>query len=292
MSIHFGRCRECLKSDTVIIMRLLVIGGCGFLGCNFIRYVLGHYHAEFITNVDAEIHPGNHQNLNEVPAAFGERYEFFHTDIRSAESMAEILSHHRYFAVIHFASQSSVSEIQSLIETAARHRVKRIVHVVSGAPELIPPLVESTAQPLDIESMVLTSGSVYGPNQWALAPLPTRIRRILEGASSATGPLQDWLHVDDLCSAIMSVMLEGEPGEIYSVGPDDAIPDTVLEEWILSAVERSPTESNCPTHPLPAAVGDSSKLRGSVHWRPIVKPRDGIRDVVRWYLYYRARLIP
>jgi len=273
-------------------MRLLVIGGCGFVGCNFIRYVLGHYHAEFITNLDAEIHPGNRQNLNEVPATYGERYEFFHANVGCANSMEKILSRHRYFAVIHFASESSIQAVPALMEMAARHHVRRIVHVVSDSTELLPRLVAANSQTSDTESMILWCDCAFGPNQWALAPLPTRIRRLLEGNSGGEEFQHDWLHVDDLCSAIMSVMLEGSSGGVYSAGPDHAIPDQLLEKWILSAVERRRCESTESGDSLPPAQTDSSALRHAVDWRPIVKPQDGIRDVVYWYLYYRARLLP
>ena len=57
-------------------MRLLVTGGCGFIGSNFIRFALQHYGPAFITNVDALTYAGNPANLTGVAEQFGERYEF------------------------------------------------------------------------------------------------------------------------------------------------------------------------------------------------------------------------
>ena len=51
-------------------MRLLVTGGCGFIGSNFIRYVLEHYGPAMITNVDALTYAGNPANLDGVAASF------------------------------------------------------------------------------------------------------------------------------------------------------------------------------------------------------------------------------
>lgn len=272
-------------------MRLLVIGGCGFLGCNFIRYFLGHYHAGFITNVDLEMHPGNHQNLNEVPATYHERYEFFHADVRSPDAMNDIFSRHRYFAVIHFASETSVAAIPTVLEIATRHRVDRIVHATSENSAVLASLAAATSAS-DLESITLCSTSVYGPNQWALAPLPTRIRHLLEGSSTAAETCNDWLHVDDFCSAIMAVMLSGSPGMTYVAGPDHSIPNHLLESWILTAVEQRAQVSHDESNPLPQPLDDSAALRDAVEWRPIIHPKDGIRDVVYWYLYFRARLLP
>ena len=57
-------------------MRLLVTGGCGFIGSNFIRHVLDHYGPAMITNVDALTYAGNPANLAGVAETHGERYEF------------------------------------------------------------------------------------------------------------------------------------------------------------------------------------------------------------------------
>src|SRR5207244_11158623 len=58
-------------------MRILVTGGCGFIGSNFIRYILQHYKPAYITNVDVLTYAGNLANLDGVVEEHGERYEFF-----------------------------------------------------------------------------------------------------------------------------------------------------------------------------------------------------------------------
>ena len=57
-------------------MRLLVTGGCGFIGSNFIRYVLEHYQPEMITNVDALTYAGSLESTSDFLPEFGDRYEF------------------------------------------------------------------------------------------------------------------------------------------------------------------------------------------------------------------------
>src|SRR4051795_6673956 len=55
-------------------MRILVTGGCGFIGSNFIRYILEHYKPTYITNVDVLTYAGNLANLDGVTEEYGDRY--------------------------------------------------------------------------------------------------------------------------------------------------------------------------------------------------------------------------
>ena len=125
-------------------MRLLVTGGCGFIGSNFIRYVLDHYGPAMITNVDALTYAGNLANLAGVAENYGERYEFLHTDICDAGKIDAILSKHQFFAVLNFAAESHVDRsidspgdfihtnvvgTSTLLNAARRHGVRRFVQI-------------------------------------------------------------------------------------------------------------------------------------------------------------------
>jgi dTDP-glucose 4,6-dehydratase len=125
-------------------MRLLITGGCGFIGSNFIRHVLGHYQPEMITNVDALTYAGSLASTADFHSDFGDRYEFFRADIANSARMDEILARHSYFAVVNFAAESHVDRsIESpqnfvhtnivgtsvLLDAARRHGVKRFVQV-------------------------------------------------------------------------------------------------------------------------------------------------------------------
>jgi dTDP-glucose 4,6-dehydratase len=128
-------------------MRLLVTGGCGFIGSNFIRYVLDHYQPEMITNVDALTHAGSIESSTAFSSRFGPRYEFFKADIADAERMDEVLTNHSYFAIVNFAAESHVDRriaslenfihtnvvgTTALLEVARRRGVKRFVQVSTG----------------------------------------------------------------------------------------------------------------------------------------------------------------
>src|ERR1700751_3763892 len=121
-------------------MRLLVTGGCGFIGSNFIRYVLEHYQPEMITNVDALTYAGSLESAAVFLPEFGDRYEFFRLDIADAEGIDEVLTNHSYFAVVNFAAESHVDRsitspenfihtnivgTTTLLDAARRRGVKR-----------------------------------------------------------------------------------------------------------------------------------------------------------------------
>src|SRR5947208_14543692 len=89
-------------------MRILVTGGCGFIGSNFIRYILHHYKPAFVTNVDVLTYAGNLANLHGVGAEHGERYEFFNADIANADDMDALMTALGFYTVINFASESHV----------------------------------------------------------------------------------------------------------------------------------------------------------------------------------------
>ncbi len=125
-------------------MRLLVTGGAGFIGSNFVRFVLEHYQPEFVTNVDALTYAGNPENLHGIDTTYEGRYEFHRADIADREAMDAIFAQHKYYAVINFAAEShvdrsiaspenfihtNVAGTQVLLDAARRHGVKRFVQI-------------------------------------------------------------------------------------------------------------------------------------------------------------------
>src|SRR5438552_16300378 len=89
-------------------MRILVTGGCGFIGSNFIRYILQHYKPAYVTNVDVLTYAGNLANLNGVVEEHVERYEFFKADIANADQIDALMTKHQVYAAINFAAESHV----------------------------------------------------------------------------------------------------------------------------------------------------------------------------------------
>src|SRR5713226_94162 len=134
----------CLPLLVRAAMRILVTGGCGFIGSNFIRYILQHYKPAFVSNVDVLTYAGNLANLDGVAEEHGDRYEFFKADIANADQMDALMTEHSFYAVINFAAEShvdrSINSPQNFIHTnvvgtsvlldcARRHGVQRFIQI-------------------------------------------------------------------------------------------------------------------------------------------------------------------
>lgn len=125
-------------------MRLLVTGGCGFIGSNFVRLVLEHYAQAFVSNVDVLTYAGNPRNLDGVAEQYGDRYEFYQADIANRAQIDALMRQHQFFAVVNFAAESHVDRsIDSpenfihtnvmgtsvLLDCARKHGVRRFIQV-------------------------------------------------------------------------------------------------------------------------------------------------------------------
>ena len=126
-------------------MRLLVTGGCGFIGSNFIRDMLARHDGLTIVNLDLLTYAGNRQSLADVEAAHGgKRYFFARGDIANAELVLHLFEEHKIEAVANFAAESHVDRsitdaspfvrtniagTQSLLDASRHFGIKRFVHV-------------------------------------------------------------------------------------------------------------------------------------------------------------------
>ncbi len=219
-------------------MRILVTGGCGFIGSNFVRYILQHYNPASVSNVDALTYAGNLANLDGVTEKFGERYEFFQADIANADQMDALMSEHTFFAIVNFAAEShvdrSINDPQNFIHTnvvgtsilldcARRHGVQRFVQV--STDEVYGSLGETgrfTEQsPLDPSSPY--SASKAGADLLALACHRTFDQEVVvTRCSNNYGPYQ---FPEKLIPLMIVKAMRDEPLPVYGDGQN-------VRDWI------------------------------------------------------------
>lgn len=124
--------------------RLLVTGGAGFIGSNFVRYWLSHHPDDQIVNLDRLTYAGNLENLAGLPAESRERYTFIRGDIRNLELIEHLLTEHQIDVIVNFAAEShnsravldpeaflqtNVLGTQALLEACRRRGIGRFHHV-------------------------------------------------------------------------------------------------------------------------------------------------------------------
>lgn len=285
--IPHGGCGRVSVSGRTPGMRLLVTGGGGFVGSNFVRFVLEHYQPEFVTTVDVHAPGGNPENLRDLPANCRDRHEFFAADITDREDLRNILRRHRYFAFVNFAAGAEVS---SLLEMAREAGVKRFIQPLAveeaGQPPVTPDLagcLQAAHADYGQETIILHSPSNYGPYQAPHHPVPSRILSTLRNTPLPveTEPAREWIHVDDHCRAIVSAMLEGTPGASYVADGGFA-----LTSEDISAIV-TPFLAGIPDAPVPAfrpsRLAVNNPLRESLGWKPIHDPASGLRETAQWY---------
>lgn len=123
-------------------MKLLVTGGCGFIGTNFIRAHLREHPHDTIVNIDLLTYAGNPENLKDLEQQ--RNYIFVHGDIADAQLVERLFETHRFDAVINFAAESHVDRsienphvflrtnvlgTQTLLDAARRHGVGRFIQI-------------------------------------------------------------------------------------------------------------------------------------------------------------------
>ena len=253
-------------------MRILVTGGAGFIGANFVHRSLVDGHE--VTVYDALTYAGNPANL----AGLAERgdYQFVHADVRDGEALSMAMSGHD--AVVHFAAESHVDRsivdparfvstncegTDTVCRAALKVGLDRVVHVstdeVYGSIDVgsfvesdvlapsSPYSASKAASDLIALSYHVTHGlpvvvtrstNNYGRFQFPEKIVPLFITNLLRGGQVPLygdgQNVRDWCHVDDNCAALDLVLHEGVAGETYNIGSGNELTNRYLTERLLA----------------------------------------------------------
>jgi dTDP-glucose 4,6-dehydratase len=308
-------------------MKILVTGGAGFIGSNFIRLVFGTGKDFAVVNYDKLTYAGNLTNLESV--ARNPNYEFVKGDICDAASVEAAMR--GCDAVIHFAAESHVDRsiyepapvIQTnvtgtfvLLEVARKISVSRFVHVSTDevygdipagafADEHFPLqpsspysaskaasdlLVRSYVRTYRFPAVITRSSNNYGPYQFPEKFVPLMITNALSDKALPVygdGRQQrDWLHVEDNCRGILSVLEKGRDGEVYNIGGLDLEENLTLVRRILNLTGKPESlvsyVQDRPGHDRRYAL-DCKKAENELGWRPAISLEDGLRRTIDWY---------
>jgi len=259
-------------------VKILITGGAGFIGSNFVQHILRAHSEDRIIVVDKLTYAGNLRNL--AGALLDQRVQFVRLDICDP-AILEVA--HGCDAVVHFAAESHVDRsiedaspfvrtnaegAWRMVEACRAARVARFVHVstdeVYGSLEAPGKFSESSpmaptspyaaskaASDLMILSAVKTHGfpaiitrctNNYGPFQFPEKFIPLMIAQAL-----ADQPLplygdgrnvRDWIHVADHCCALDSILRKGKEGEVYNIGGECELENLTVARAILKILDR------------------------------------------------------
>lgn len=258
-------------------MHLLVTGGLGFIGSNFIRYMLTKYCGLQITNIDKLSVGSNSANLLDVET--NKRYNFVKGNIADKTLVNRLVK--KVDIIVNMAAEThvdrSISEpwpfIRSntlgavtLFEAAKKHE-KRMLHV--STDEVYGDIIEDSFKESDnlkpsspysaskaaadlfaqayyrtynLDIVIARCTNNYGPYQYPEKLIPKTIIRASRNLSipiyGKGTNIRDWIYVIDFCEALGAIMKKGKTGEIYNVSADNELQNIDVVKIILEIMNK------------------------------------------------------
>jgi dTDP-glucose 4,6-dehydratase len=304
-------------------VRLLVCGGAGFIGSNFVRLRVRD-HGDAVTVLDKLTYAGREENLHDVRDAPG--FRFVQGAIEDAPAVAGALD--GCDAIVNFAAEThvdrSIAEPGAFVTTHGQGtyvlleaaREARLRYVQISTDEVYGSIAEGSfteASPLDpsspysatkagadllvasyhhtygLEALICRGSNNYGPYQHPEKLIPLMVLNALAGDPLPVYGdglnVRNWLHVEDFCRAIDSVLAAGVPGETYNVGGPDECANLEVVRRVLELTGRDESliehVTDRPGHDRRYSLG-SDKVR-ALGWTPQVAFAEGLAGTVDWY---------
>jgi dTDP-glucose 4,6-dehydratase len=252
---------------------VLVTGGAGFIGANFVHWTLRHRPGVSVVVLDALTYAGNRASLASVETGI----EFVHGDITDTVLLDRLVG--SCDLVVHFAAEShndnslhdpspfvttNVLGTFAILEAVRRHGV-RLHHIstdeVYGDLELDDPerfrestpynpsspysatkassdlLVRAWVRSFGVTATISNCSNNYGPYQHVEKFIPRQITNLIDGIRPKLygkgENVRDWIHVDDHNSAVWAIVDGGRPGETYMIGADGEQDNKGVVELLL-----------------------------------------------------------
>jgi dTDP-glucose 4,6-dehydratase len=257
---------------------ILVTGGAGFIGSNFVRYMVNKYSDYKIVVLDALTYAGNRENLQDLEDK--PNYEFHHGNICDRDVVDKLTA--KCEVIINFAAETHVdrsileagSFIQTdvvgtftLLEAAKKHKINRYIQIstdeVYGSIEdgsfsetspLQPNspysaskasgdlLVRSYHKTYGLPTLITRSSNNYGPYQYPEKLIPLFITNAIDNLPLPLygdgKNVRDWLYVLDNCEALDVVLHQGKDGEVYNIGGGNEMENIRITNSILELLGK------------------------------------------------------
>lgn len=260
-------------------MKLFVTGGLGFIGSNFIRYILNKYPSARIVNYDKQTYASCIASLKDLKGC--KRYRFIKGDICSKKDVKNAMS--GCDAVVNFAAESHVDRsikdpvvflktniigVEVLLNVAKSLKIKKFIQIstdeVYGSRlkgsfkegDILQPnspysaskasadlIVRAYSKTYNFNAMITRSSNNFGPFQFPEKVIPLFITNLLENKKVPLygdgKNVRDWIFVLDNCAGIDLVLRKGKGGEIYNIGAGNEINNKKLTFAILKILGKS-----------------------------------------------------
>jgi dTDP-glucose 4,6-dehydratase len=300
---------------------ILITGGAGFIGGNYVRYIAN----EKPIIIDNLSYASNYDYIKDVGI-------FHHVDITNVDALTDVFDRYKNVidTVIHFAAESHVdNSIQNctpfvdtnitgtvnLLNLCVKHNVKKFVHMstdevfgsitypgkfnenspiaprnpYSASKAAAEHFVMAYGNTYKLPYIIINSSNNYGPNQNSEKLIPRIIQCIKYGQNIPVygkgNQVRDWLYVEDTCQAIDLIVKEGVVGERYCIGGDSEVTNLEIVNTILNKIGASSNlikhVEDRLGHDIRYAI-DNSKIN-ALGWKPTTSLSNGLDKTIEWY---------
>ena len=307
-------------------MTILVTGGAGFIGSNFLQH-LKIVTDEEIVCVDKLTYAGKRNN---VPS----KAKLYVADIAGEDAIKTIFERHDIKTVFHFAAESHVDNsikdcsefirtnivgTVNLLNASLKHNVEKFMHIstdeVYGSIENGSFTEETNYDPRNpysaskassdhfvrafhntygLPTVITNCSNNYGPRQHKEKLIPQTILNLLNDKKIPVygdgKQIRDWLYVQDHCEALLEVWKNGKAGEKYNIGGECEMQNIDLIKTIISFMGKDESMieyvKDRPGHDRRYST-DISKITKDLNWKPRFDINDGLTKTIEWYERHR-----
>ena len=307
-------------------MTILVTGGAGFIGSNFLQH-LKIVTDEEIVCVDKLTYAGKRNN---VPS----KAKLYVADIAGEDAIKTIFERHDIKTVFHFAAESHVDNsikdcsefirtnivgTVNLLNASLKHNVEKFMHIstdeVYGSIENGSFTEETNYDPRNpysaskassdhfvkafhntygLPTVITNCSNNYGPRQHKEKLIPQTILNLLNDKRIPVygdgKQIRDWLYVQDHCEALIEVWKHGVVGEKYNIGGECEVKNIDLIKKIISLMGKDESMieyvKDRPGHDRRYST-DISKITKDLNWKPRFDIDDGLTKTIEWYERHR-----
>jgi dTDP-glucose 4,6-dehydratase len=303
-------------------MSILVTGGAGFIGSNFLHHLVKVTDEEIVC-IDKLTYAAD---WHYIP----DSVKFYTIDIASKDACDTIFSKHKIKTVFHFAAESHVDNsikdcspfihsnivgTVSLLDLALKHEVDKFVHIstdevygsieeglfteltnynprnpYSASKAASDHFVMAYHNTYGLPVNITNCSNNYGPRQYKEKMIPQTILNILAGKNIPVYgdglQIRDWLYVQDHCTALIKVWKNGVIGEKYNIGGECEITNIELVKKILGIMNKPHSMieyvKDRPGHDRRYSTS-ISKIRNNLFWSPMYSLDHGLQKTIDWY---------
>jgi len=304
-------------------VKLLVAGGAGFIGSNYVRRRVETHPDDTVRVLDKLTYAGRRENLDGIPE---DHWELVEADIADRDAVGAAIE--GCDAAVNFAAESHVDRsieapgefittdvygtyvlLEASRDAGVRHLQVSTDEVygdfeTGSATEESPLtpsspysaskaggdlLVSAFARTYGSEALIIRASNNYGPRQHPEKLIPLCILNALAGDPLPVYgdgmQVRNWLYVEDCCDAIDAVLERGEPGQVYNVGGPDELSNLEVLRRILALTDRDESliEFITDRPGHDRRYSLSAARLEALGWKAAVPFDDGIERTVGWY---------